>query len=34
VARTIVRLGVNTDVYVGVAPHRRRGGGNDAIQAP
>ena len=30
-ARTIVRLGISTDVYVGVAPRRRRGGGKDAI---
>jgi hypothetical protein len=30
-AHAIVRLGLNSDVYVGVAPRRRRGGGKDAI---
>ena len=30
-ARTIVRLGISTDVYIGVAPRRTRHGGKDAI---
>ena len=31
-ARTIVREALRTDVYVGVAPRRRRAGGKDALQ--
>jgi hypothetical protein len=31
-ARTIAREGVRTDVYIGVAPRRRRAGGKDALQ--
>ncbi len=30
-ARTIVRLGISSDVYVGVAPRRTRHGGKNAI---
>jgi len=30
-ARRILHLGLRSDVYVGVAPRRRRGGGKDAI---
>ena len=30
-ARTIVRQGLRTDVYIGVAPRRRRSGGKDAL---
>jgi hypothetical protein len=31
-ARAILRLGLRSDVYVGVAPRRARGGGKDAIE--
>jgi hypothetical protein len=31
-ARRILRLGLRSDVYVGVAPRRRRAGGKDAIE--